>query len=239
MRRSWGLDPDAVIFAFSFDLNSRIARKNPQAVVKAFQLAFSNTGENIPPVGLVIKTFPPREPEPAWEELKTILAIDNRITIIEEDLDRSSILTLYGYCDCFVSLHRSEGLGLGMAEAFQLGLDVIATDYGGNVDFCTGPLAHPVPYHLIPVEAGEYPDHEGMMWADPDVKQAAELMVAVAKKRSNQPITSPDVVSSYRTKFAANSVGVAMRLRLEEIWHNRTKIQEQMRARESIYAHFS
>ena len=89
------------------------------------------------------------------------------------------------------------------------------------------------------MEAGEYPDHEGMMWADPDVKQAAELMVAVAKKRSNQPITSPDVVSSYRTKFAANSVGVAMRLRLEEIWHNRTKIQEQMRARESIYAHFS
>jgi glycosyltransferase involved in cell wall biosynthesis len=127
MRRSWGLDPDAVIFAFSFDLNSRIARKNPQAVVKAFQLAFSNTDENIPPACLVIKTFPPREPEPSWEELKTILANDNRITIIEDDLDRSSILSLYGCCDCFVSLHRSEGLGLGMAEAFQLGLDVIAT----------------------------------------------------------------------------------------------------------------
>jgi glycosyltransferase involved in cell wall biosynthesis len=239
MRKLWGLDPDAVLFSFSFDLNSRIARKNPQAVVKAFQLAFSNTGENIPPAGLVIKTFPPREPEPPWEELKAILANDNRITIIEDDLDRSNILSLYGCCDCFVSLHRSEGLGLGMAEAFQLGLDVIATDYGGNVDFCTGPLAHPVPYHLVPVESGEYPDHEGMMWADPDVKQAAELMVAVARKRSEQPITSPDVVSSYRTKFSAKSVGVAMRLRLEELWHNRTKIQEQMHARESIYAHFS
>ncbi len=239
MRKSWGLDPDAVLFSFSFDLNSRIARKNPQAVVKAFQLAFSNIGENIPPAGLVIKTFPPREPEPPWEELKIILANDNRITIIEDDLDRSNILSLYGCCDCFVSLHRSEGLGLGMAEAFQLGLDVIATDYGGNVDFCTGPLAHPVPYHLVPVEAGEYPDHEGMMWADPDVKQAAELMLTVARKRSAQPITNPDVVSSYRTRFSAKSVGNAMQLRLEELWHNRTKIQEQMHVRESIYAHFS
>lgn len=31
-----------------------------------------------------------------------------------------------------------------MAEALQLGMDVIATPYGGNTDFCTGPLAHPL-----------------------------------------------------------------------------------------------
>jgi hypothetical protein len=78
------------------------------------------------------------------------------------------------------------------------------------------------------VEADEYPDHEGMMWADPDVKQAPELMVAVVRKRSEQPIASPDVVSSYRTRFSAKSVGVAMRLRLEELWQNRIKIQKQM-----------
>jgi glycosyltransferase involved in cell wall biosynthesis len=191
-------------------------------------LAFSNTNNNIPPTGLVVKTFPPRGPEPLWEELKALLANDKRITLIEDDLDRSNILSLYRCCDCFVSLHRSEGLGLGMAEAFQLGLDVIATDFGGNVDFCTGPLAHTVPYHLVPVEAGEYPDHDGMMWADPDVKQAAEMMLAVARKRSEQPITNPDVVCSYRTRFSAKSVGVAMRMRLEELWQNRIKIQKQM-----------
>jgi len=43
-----------------------------------------------------------------------------------------------------ISPHRSEGFGRGMAEALQLGVDVIATAYGGNTDFCTGPLAHPV-----------------------------------------------------------------------------------------------
>jgi glycosyltransferase involved in cell wall biosynthesis len=44
----------------------------------------------------------------------------------------------------FLSLQRSEGFGRGMAEALQLGVDVITTAYGGNTDFCTGPLAHPV-----------------------------------------------------------------------------------------------
>ena len=38
-----------------------------------------------------------------------------------------------------ISLHRSEGFGRGMAEALQLGVDVIATAYGGNTDFCSGP----------------------------------------------------------------------------------------------------
>ena len=34
-----------------------------------------------------------------------------------------------------IALHRSEGFGRGMAEALQLGLDVIATAHGGNTDF--------------------------------------------------------------------------------------------------------
>ena len=44
-----------------------------------------------------------------------------------------------------ISLHPSEGFGRGMAEALQLGVDVIATAYGGNTDFCTGPLSTPAP----------------------------------------------------------------------------------------------
>jgi glycosyltransferase involved in cell wall biosynthesis len=35
-----------------------------------------------------------------------------------------------------IALHRSEGFGRGMAEALQLGVDVIATAYSGNTDFC-------------------------------------------------------------------------------------------------------
>ena len=184
-RNYFGLDPNAVLFAFGFDLNSMIARKNPQAVLEAFQNAFVDAPQSEYNVGLVIKTFPPRRPEPLWDELKEIASADSRITIIEADLDREGILALYGCCDVFVSLHRSEGLGLGLAEALQLGLDIIATDYGGNADFCTGPLAHPIDYKLIPVNQGEYPHYEGMVWAEPNLQQASAVMRQVAQKRQN------------------------------------------------------
>jgi glycosyltransferase involved in cell wall biosynthesis len=160
-RKCFGLDQKAILFAFGFDLNSMIARKNPQAVLEAFQKAFLDTPQSEFKVGLVIKSFPPRKPEPLWDELKEISSADTRITIIEADLDREGILALYGCCDVFVSLHRSEGLGLGLAEALQLGLDIIATDYGGNADFCTGPLAHPIDYQLIPVEPRRIPSPRG------------------------------------------------------------------------------
>ena len=45
------------------------------------------------------------------------------------------MLSLMASVDCFVSLHRSEGFGLGMAQSMYLGKPVIATGYSGNMDF--------------------------------------------------------------------------------------------------------
>jgi glycosyltransferase involved in cell wall biosynthesis len=222
-RKAYGLNQQAVLFNFVFDLNSTISRKNPQAVLKTFQQAFADPASD---VGLVIKTFPPKRPEPLWEELKATAARDPRITIIEADLDRPSILALLACCDVYVSLHRSEGLGIGLAEALQLGLDVIATNYGGNTDFCTGPLAHPIPYQLIPVPAGDYPHHQGMQWAEPDLNAAVEVMQAVAYKRSLSPTADQTTVDSYRQRFSAQKVGAHYRGRLEQLWQARHQIQE-------------
>ena len=222
-REAYGLSQKSILFNFVFDLNSIIARKNPQAVLKAFQQAFDTTELD---VGLVIKTFPPRRPEPLWELLKATAVMDKRITIIESDLDRSSILTLLACCDVYVSLHRSEGLGMGLAEALQLGLDVIATDYGGNTDFCHGPLAHPIPYHLIPVQPGEYPYHQGMVWAEPDLDAAVAVMRQVAMKRWLSPTTDQATVEDYRQRFSAAAVGTHFRRRLDELWLARHEVQE-------------
>ena len=115
-----------------------------------------------------------------------------------------------------------------MAEALQLGLDVIATDYGGNVDFCTGPLAHPIPYQLIPVQEGEYPDHEGMVWVDPDINHAVEVMRSVAANRSRQAFCSVELIAGYRELFSTSKVGLAMRNRLKEIWDQRWEIQKKI-----------
>lgn len=221
-----GFNAEAVLFCFIFDLNSFISRKNPQAVLRAFQKAFDPAQNES--VGLVIKTFRPSGTHPAWDALKAAAAADPRIHIIEADLDRASLLALLACCDSFVSLHRSEGLGQGLMEALQLGLDVIATDYGGNTDFCVGPLAHPIPYRLIPIQPGEYPHHQGMVWAEPDEEAAVAAMRKVADRRRGAPITPVEIVDRYRQEASAQLVGSHYRSRLEQLWQHRNQIQEQL-----------
>ncbi|HJZ36801.1 MAG TPA: glycosyltransferase family 4 protein, partial [Solirubrobacterales bacterium] len=76
------------------------------------------------------------------------------------------------------SLHRSEGLGLTMAEAMYFGRPVIATAYSGNLDFMTDENSFLVPYELAKIgpHADPYPpDGE---WAEPDLAAAAAMMRA-------------------------------------------------------------
>jgi hypothetical protein len=177
-----------VVFAYGFDLKSTAIRKNPMGALEAFQLAFplpnlpASFGHEINDhplsnqVALMIKAFPPQGESAEWHWLQLRAAEDPRIHLIAANLERDELLYLYGCCDAFLSLHRSEGFGRGMAEALQLGLDVIATDYGGNTDFCTGPLSHHVRYREVPIPRGAYPCADGHRWAEPDLEHAAELM---------------------------------------------------------------
>ena len=86
------------------------------------------------------------------------------------------MLALLNCCDCYVSLHRAEGLGLGMIEAMQLGKPVIASNYSGNCDFTTDQTSFLVPCTRVanPVASGPYP--AGVIWGEPDLHEAARLM---------------------------------------------------------------
>ena len=79
-------------------------------------------------------------------------------------------------CDAYVSLHRSEGIGLTIAEAMGLGKPVIATGWSGNTDFMDVSNAFPVGYRLVELEENVGPYHAGEVWAEPSVEHAAELM---------------------------------------------------------------
>ncbi|MEO0376558.1 MAG: glycosyltransferase [Cyanobacteria bacterium P01_A01_bin.17] len=172
-RADYGLPDDVPLFVFSFDGNSFLSRKNPGAVVKAFQQAFPEGDEA---VGLVIKCMRPDTDNPTWREIQTIAHQDHRIYIIDKMLSKPDVLALYGLCDCFVSLHRAEGFGRGIAEALLLGLRVITTNYGGNVDFCQSTQAYRVPYSLIPLALDDYVEATGQHWAEPDVSSVTKIM---------------------------------------------------------------
>jgi glycosyltransferase involved in cell wall biosynthesis len=221
VRRRFSLPREAYLFCFSFDLNSSIHRKNPQACLQAFQKAFPRrspwnaNGLAEHEVGLVIKIHPPAHTNRQWEKLQRMVKQDSRLHLVIETLPRQELLDLYRACDCFVSLHRAEGFGRGIAEALLLGLDVIATGYSGNVDFCNHPLLSLVPYSLVPVRKGQYPFGEGCRWAEPDVSEAAKQM---RKKFAGR---GPKWISSgWAIPFDPAVVGRRYQQRLKEIYQS-------------------
>jgi glycosyltransferase involved in cell wall biosynthesis len=229
IRHRYQLPLDSVIFTFSFDLNSSIHRKNPLLAMRAFQRAFPPEHPLAARVALLIKTHWSKRPSAEWHRLKQQAAADPRLHILETTLPRTELLSLYAACDAFLSLHRAEGFGRGLAEALLLGLDVIATDYGGNCDFCTGPLAHPVRYELIPVANSHYPHHRGQSWAQASVAHAAERMQQVAQRRLSQGPPHTELVASYMERFDPVVCGARYRQRLEELWHQRDHLAERLR----------
>ncbi len=178
-RASFGLPEGSYLFLFSFDFSSFSTRKNYHACLEAFRTAFPER-ENRSDVGLVLKTIRhPHHKQEFWEMLREV-GDDTRIHVIDTVLRKPAMRSLIDVCDCFISLHRSEGFGLSIAEAMYLSKPVIATNYSGNVDFTHRDNAYLVDYQLVPVKSGEYVHPEGQVWADPDVDQAAKYMRRLA-----------------------------------------------------------
>jgi glycosyltransferase involved in cell wall biosynthesis len=159
------------IFSF-MDFDSHVARKNPQGILDAFKHAFPNHYDD---VELIIKVrglndFGMRK------ILQGSCAKDSRIKIIDKTLPRDAMDVLLEECNVYISMHRSEGFGLGPAEALAHEKIVISTDYGGTTDFITKKTGYPLEYKLIPVESNAYPFGQNQMWADPSVDSAVESL---------------------------------------------------------------
>lgn len=168
--------PSGFRFLFTYDFLSGFARKNPLGLLEAFDSAFA-PGEG--PV-LVLKSV---NGERRLEELERLrIAARGRpdVVVLDGYLTAGERAALLASCDCFVSLHRSEGFGLGLAEAMALGKPVIATAYSGNLDFMDGSSALLVPARRVEVGAGAAPYEPDAHWGEPDLGVAAQHMRRVA-----------------------------------------------------------
>jgi glycosyltransferase involved in cell wall biosynthesis len=164
--------PDAYTFLFTFDFVSA-ERKNPLAVVNAFTRAFE-PGEG--PV-LVLKSINGRERKPRLlDELEDAVGDRPDIRVRDAYVSPETKNAITAACDCYVSLHRSEGFGLTIAEAMAYGKPVIATGYSGNMDFMDETSSYLVPFRLVPVSPEWWAYAPGAEWAEPDVDAASALM---------------------------------------------------------------
>ena len=179
-RERFALPPAATVFAVSFDPNSDASRKNPLGAIEAFRAAFPAQVSDVclavrmhhmgtPPAGAIL------------EAMKQAAGGDARIRFLVQPLDYRGVLSFYASCDAYVSLHRGEGLGLGLLESMAFGKPVIATAWSGNMSFMDHRCGCPVRYRMARV-SGKLgflrPDFVGRHahWAEPVIADAVAWM---------------------------------------------------------------
>jgi len=176
-RERFALPEDALIYGTSFAAEAVIERKNPWAAIAAFRAAFPTEDD----VRLVVRASPGdvADPRPLWDQLMEYAEHDERVIVPEQKMTYREVLSLYASLDVYLSLHRAEGLGLGMMESMALGVPVIATGWSGNMDFTTTQNSLLVDYELQPIDVdpaspyGQRVMLTAESWAQADLKDAA------------------------------------------------------------------
>lgn len=156
-----------------FNMASGYSRKNPLAVIRAFRAAFDGN----PEAQLILKCSNGDCYEPGLAEIRSAISGATNIQFLTDTVTPEQLGEIYDRADVLLSLHRSEGFGLTLAEAMFRGILVIATDWSGSRDFLSPSVGIPVPYGLVPARdpQGTY-EFTSMVWAEPDVRFAAQAL---------------------------------------------------------------
>jgi len=211
-RGSLGIPDDHYVFLFMFDMYSEIERKNPLAVIRAFRAAFSPQEK----ATLVIKTSRGRADREGLERLQTA-ARENGVILIDQVVSRARAYGFLEMCDCFVSLHRSEGFGLGLAEAMLLGKPAIATNYSGNLSFMDAGNSLLVDYQLTEIARSGPIYAKGYVWADPSLEHAAACMRQVYDDRPAAVAMGARAKAELEVHLSLKAAGQRMVERLRQI----------------------
>ena len=205
--------PDGFRFLTMFDYLSTLERKNPLGVIVAYQRAFSSDDGTV----LIVKSVNARHRPERRADL-TRLAQGRRDIVFLDDLmsaeERDALLRS---CDCYVSLHRSEGHGLPLAEAMASGKPVVATAYGGNTEFMTDDNSYLVRWTpvLVGPDVEHYPAEA--RWAEPDVEHAAHLLRAVRENTGEMRHKVQRARADVCARLSTAVVGEKMRERMEYV----------------------
>lgn len=215
-RRAFGIPEDCYTFMFFFDFTSYFERKNPMAVLEAFKILLAERpSANI---RLIMKTnHSNANPDPRTRLLHELETFRDQVVLLDYTMKDTEIKALHSCCDAFVSLHRSEGFGMGLAEAMFFGKAVIGTNYSGNTDFMTDETAFLVDYELIPVAEDAYPHAAGQVWADADVRQAADHMVRLVDDPAIGRAKGKAASRHVRVNFNRDATGLRYQIQIDKV----------------------
>lgn len=220
-REAFNLPPDRTVFLFTFSAGSGDGRKNPWSVIEAYRQAFGESNAADKPILLIKVQHSAYFPELTAALAQTLESVGGRL--ITETYTRQQMHDLIHNIDCFVSLHRAEAFGLAMAESMAAGKAVIGTAYSGVLEFMTPENSYWVDYKLRGVQPEDHryrPEmlqhfRPGMIWAEPDIEQAAEYMVAVHENPDDARQKGERAAQHIRQHFSPDAVGAIMQKRIQ------------------------
>jgi len=162
-----------------FDATSILGRKNPAGAIELAKKIQQSTDKN--PI-LILKTTNLGE---ANRRKLMELAGDIDIRIIDQYFTKEETLSLISLANCYLSLHRSEGLGLSLIDAMRLGTPLLSTDYSGPVDFANDSNAWMVPWKYVDATWDDGP-YYGSRWAEPDLDIARAQLVSLLENQEER-----------------------------------------------------
>ena len=200
-RADFGIPRDTFAVLTMFSLSSSFTRKNPLAAIDAFRAAFKDD----PRRQLILKLSDAALHPASVNLLRAAVVNSPNIRVLEFDLNNQATRDLIASVDVVLSLHRSEGFGLVMAEAMHSGTAVVATNWSGNLEYMDKETACLVPAIQVPTfDPGGVFERAGQTWADPSVADAAVFLKRLAEE--------PETLRSLRERAKAH---VADRLGLK------------------------
>jgi len=138
------------------------------------------------------------------------------ILLLDKVMARDEITSLFKEANCFVSLHRSEGFGLGPAEAMSLGKPAILTNWSGNTDYMTSDNSIAIDYELVKLGQDYGPYKAWQQWAEPDLEQAAYWMKRIVQDSELAQRIGTRARETIESQFSPAVVGKIITSRLEQ-----------------------
>ncbi len=218
-KQRFGIPENKLVYLVSFDANSSFQRKNPIGAIEAYKRA---SLEHITDSVLVVKASNLEKYPEARQIIQAKLASVNGV-LIEDHITAKEMGSLLSLADIYISLHRSEGFGLGMAESMYLGKPVIGTSYSGNIDFLNNDTGCPVSYKLVEINRGDlylnsYLDYAELQapkgkhsyWAEPNLDDATKWIQELARSESLREKLGKAgkqfIVNNYNSKIHAEKI---------------------------------